>query len=84
VAENRWTVAILPLSGPHALGDAYVNPVCTGQEPTSEVLAAMELFVILTFFLLLVVASAAGLTSDSRDGADWSATLDGRRQPRRP
>jgi hypothetical protein len=37
------------------------------------------LFVIL---LLLAIASAAGLTADSRDGADWAPSADGRRVPR--
>ncbi|NJC69186.1 hypothetical protein HC031_05560 [Planosporangium thailandense] len=41
----------------------------------------MSLLVLLAFLLLLAVAAAAGLTVDSRDGADWAATVDGRRQP---
>ena len=43
----------------------------------------MELLVIFVFFALLALASALGLTADSRDGADWYASVDGRRQPRR-
>jgi hypothetical protein len=43
----------------------------------------MELLILLLFLILLAGASAAGLTADSRDGADWAATLDGIRQPRR-
>jgi hypothetical protein len=43
----------------------------------------MELLVFVVFLILLSVASAAGWTADSRDGADWSASVDGRRQPRR-
>jgi hypothetical protein len=43
----------------------------------------MTLFVLFLFLVLLAVASAAGLTADSRDGADWAATVDGRRQPPR-
>ena len=39
---------------------------------------------ILLFLLFIAVASAAGLTTDSRDGADWQPTMDGRRAPRRP
>lgn len=32
--------------------------------------------------ILLAAASAAGLTVDSRDGADWTASVDGQRDPR--
>jgi hypothetical protein len=42
----------------------------------------MELLVFFAFLTLLTVASAVGLTADSRDGADWIATRDGVRQPR--
>jgi hypothetical protein len=42
----------------------------------------MELLVLLAFLLLLAVASAVGLTADSRDSADWIATRDGLRQTR--
>ncbi|MFG3700417.1 hypothetical protein ACGF5C_21235 [Micromonospora sp. NPDC047620] len=41
--------------------------------------AAMEFLFFLVFFLLLAVASAVGLTADSRDSADWKPTDDGRR-----
>lgn len=41
------------------------------------------MIVFLIFLLLLALASAAGLTADSREGGDWSPTLDGRRVPRR-
>jgi hypothetical protein len=43
----------------------------------------MEPLIILVFFALLAAASAFGLTADSRDGADWKASVDGRRQPSR-
>ena len=43
----------------------------------------MELLLIIVFFALIAVASALGLTADSRDGADWVASIDGQRQPRR-
>jgi hypothetical protein len=43
----------------------------------------MELLVLVVFLTLLAVASAVGLTADSRDGADWIATREGDRQPRR-
>ncbi len=42
----------------------------------------MTLFVLL-FFVALALASALGWTVDSRDGADWAPTVDGRPQPRR-
>jgi hypothetical protein len=32
---------------------------------------------VLVFFVLLVLVSAAGLTADSRDSADWKPTADG-------
>ncbi len=44
----------------------------------------MEILLLVIFFALLAAASAAGLTADSRDSADWKATLDGWRSPRRP
>jgi hypothetical protein len=59
-----------------------LHPVRTGQDPDPKVLAAMTLFLFL-LFVLLAVAAAAGLTADSRDGADWAATVDGWRQPTR-
>ncbi|HEX8344925.1 MAG TPA: hypothetical protein VF657_09300 [Actinoplanes sp.] len=43
----------------------------------------MELVYLMLFFLLIAAASAAGLTADSRDGADWAPTVDGRRASRR-
>ncbi|MFB9339639.1 hypothetical protein [Actinoplanes octamycinicus] len=33
----------------------------------------------LVFFVLLLIASLAGLTVDSRDSADWKPSVDGRR-----
>lgn len=41
----------------------------------------MEL-VFLAFVILLVLASAAGLTVDSRDSADWAPTVNGNRVAR--
>jgi hypothetical protein len=41
--------------------------------------AAMTVLLLLLLLLSLVVASAAGLTADSRDSADWKPTDDGRR-----
>jgi hypothetical protein len=43
----------------------------------------MELLLLL-FFVLVAVASAAGLTADSRDSADWKPTVEGLRAARRP
>lgn len=42
----------------------------------------MELLFLL-FFLFTAAASVAGLTADSRDGADWTPSDDGFRAPRR-
>jgi len=41
----------------------------------------MELVVISTLFVLLALASAFGLTADSRDSADWKPSQGGRRSP---
>ncbi len=38
---------------------------------------------ILFLFLFVALASFAGLTTDSRDGADWRPTVDGLRASRR-
>nr|MDT0662641.1 hypothetical protein [Micromonospora sp. DSM 115978] len=37
----------------------------------------MELLVLIAFLILLAAASAAGLTADSRDSADWKPTEHG-------
>ncbi len=36
---------------------------------------------LLIFFVLITVASLAGLVTDSRDGADWKPSADGMREP---
>ncbi|WP_432908511.1 hypothetical protein ACQP1S_29860 [Micromonospora matsumotoense] len=41
--------------------------------------AAMEFLLLLFFLLALAVASAFGLTADTRDSADWKPTEEGRR-----
>ncbi|KKK07539.1 hypothetical protein LQ51_01905 [Micromonospora sp. HK10] len=41
--------------------------------------AAMTVLLLLLFLLFLLAASATGLTTDSRDSADWKPTDDGRR-----
>ncbi|MER7420274.1 hypothetical protein ABT346_26410 [Micromonospora peucetia] len=54
----------------------------TGGENNSnhaKVSAAVEILLFLLFFVILAVASAAGLTADSRDSADWKPSDDGRR-----
>jgi len=62
------------------------SPVRTGQTARNrsliEGLAAMALFIVL-FFIVTVGLAMAGFTRDSRDGADWAASWDGMRQPRR-
>jgi hypothetical protein len=86
LAEKRWCVAILPLYGQlWRAHTRYRRPVRTGGKDlkTSKGLtAAMELLFILALFLVLALASALGLTKDSRDGADWTPSDDGRRVPR--
>jgi hypothetical protein len=42
------------------------------------IIMALALFL---FFVLVAVASFAGLGADSRDGADWRPTVDGVRAP---
>ncbi|ROO62829.1 hypothetical protein EDC02_4825 [Micromonospora sp. Llam0] len=42
----------------------------------------MELLIVVSIILLLAAASAAGLTQDSRDSADWRPSRDGDRRPR--
>jgi hypothetical protein len=56
--------------------------VRTGQTYQTKGLAIMELL-LLAIIVILAVASAAGLTADSRDGADWAPSANGRRVPRR-
>jgi hypothetical protein len=57
------------------------RPVRTGgdQPKSTKGRAAMELLVLLFFMLALALAGMFGLTSDSRDSADWKPTEDGRR-----
>jgi hypothetical protein len=43
----------------------------------------MEVLFLAAFLLLLGVAAELGWTVDSRDGADWAPTNDGRRVERR-
>ena len=44
-----------------------------------KVSAAMEFLLFLVFLALLGLASAAGLTVDSHDSADWKPSREGRR-----
>jgi hypothetical protein len=67
-------MASLPLVQPSAGAQTwYISP------PSRE--NAMELAGLL-FFVLLALASAFGLTCDSRDSADWKPTFDGVRATR--
>jgi hypothetical protein len=42
----------------------------------------MNLMALLVFLVLIALASAFGLTADSRDSADWKPTAQGAREPR--
>jgi hypothetical protein len=42
----------------------------------------MDPMELLVFFVLIALASAFGLTTDSRDSADWKPTNQGVRVPR--
>ena len=67
-------MASLPLSRPSGGAHAEV----TGQQKRVVI---MELF-IGVFFALIVLASALGLVSDSRDSADWKPSYQGVRAAR--
>ena len=41
----------------------------------------MELILFVAFLAVLALASAAGLTADSHDSADWKPTRGGLREP---
>jgi hypothetical protein len=43
----------------------------------AEMQGVIMLLVGLLFFVLVALASAFGLTADSRDSADWKPTVDG-------
>ncbi len=75
-------MAFLPLSGRFGRSQTGLSPVRTGGETDSnhaKASAAMEFLFILLFLVLLAAASAAGLTVDSHDSADWKPSDDGRR-----
>ncbi|WP_255628955.1 hypothetical protein [Jidongwangia harbinensis] len=42
----------------------------------------MELLIVVLFFALIALASALGLTADSRDSADWKPSHQGARESR--
>jgi hypothetical protein len=65
VAETGW--------------DVRCAPAAKTTDPR-EVPAAMEILVLFAVLLLLALASAAGLTADTRDSADWKPTDDGWRR----
>lgn len=80
-------MAILPLSGRRRPTETGSSPVRTGGETDSnhaKASAAMEILLFLFFLVLLALASAVGLTADSRDSADWKPSDDGRRWRSRP
>lgn len=75
-------MALLPLSRPVSRAETDISPVRTGGENHSDprkVSAAMEFLLLLFFLVALAVASAFGLTADTRDSADWKPTEEGRR-----
>ncbi|TDB79229.1 hypothetical protein [Micromonospora sp. KC721] len=75
-------MAFLPLFDPTGLAETGVSPVRTGGEnirDNAKASAAMEFLLLLLFLVGLAVASAAGLTADTRDSADWKPTDQGRR-----
>lgn len=75
-------MAILPLSGGASAAQTGDSPVRTGGETATnlaKVSTAMEFLLFLLFFVLLAATSAAGLTADTRDSADWKPTEAGRR-----
>ncbi|SCL67534.1 hypothetical protein GA0070604_6020 [Micromonospora eburnea] len=82
MAGNRGTLAFLPLSGRGGGAQTGLCPVRTGGETDinhAKASAAMSALLLLFFLLLLGVASALGLTADTRDSADWRPSDDGRR-----
>ncbi|MFJ8581877.1 hypothetical protein [Micromonospora sp. NPDC093277] len=75
-------LAFLPLSAWGGGPQTGLHPVRTGGENDinhAKASAAMTALLLLLFLLLLGVASAVGLTADTRDSADWRSTDDGRR-----
>ncbi|WP_433394499.1 hypothetical protein [Micromonospora sp. KLBMP9576] len=75
-------MAFLPLSGWWEAAETGVSPVRTGGENDinhAKASAAMEILLFVLFLVVLAVASAAGITTDSRDSADWKPSEDGRR-----
>ena len=75
-------MAFLPLSGFWMRAETGTSPVRTGGDNSpnnAKASAAMELLLLLLFLVGLAVASAAGLTADSHDSADWKPSDQGRR-----
>ncbi|MGK5519895.1 hypothetical protein ACSNN9_11130 [Micromonospora sp. URMC 107] len=75
-------MAFLPLSEWWRSTETGSSPVRTGGENDSnhaKASAAMEILLFLFFFVVLALASAVGLTADTRDSADWKPSDDGRR-----
>jgi hypothetical protein len=59
------------VAAPRSAGDLSVTAAQQGE--------IMELVGLLVVFVLIALASASGLTVDSRDSADWKPTTDGTR-----
>jgi hypothetical protein len=78
---------VLGLAGGHTQRDVRCAPAATTSKTgisdwIEGLTTAMELFVLLAFFLLLTLASVLGWTADSRDSADWTPSNEGRRRRR--
>jgi hypothetical protein len=71
-------MALLPLSGPIRPAHAQSQQLA---RPLKQRTFAMALFVV-TFLVLVALASALGYVADSRDSADWKPTTHGTRAGR--
>ncbi|EEP72106.1 hypothetical protein MCAG_02433 [Micromonospora sp. ATCC 39149] len=61
------------------MGQVRCAPAAKASHITAKASAAMESLLFLIFLLALAVASAVGVTADTRDSADWKPTENGRR-----
>ena len=75
-------MASLPLSGSAPAGHAGNKQPGAHRQTTrrNKGVNVMGIAVLL-FFVILAIASGAGLTFDSRDSGDWKPTADGVRSP---
>ena len=62
--------------------DSRHQPGAHRPTPPEQRVNVMELLVVLLFFVLIALASALGLTADSRDSADWKPSHAGARESR--